>query len=193
MYLGDMPSNAPVRAIPGLGTKVPVWVLGSSLYGAQLAAYLGLPYAFASHFAPDMLEEALHVYRSSFRPSDSLAAPYAVVAVNVCAADTDEEAEYLRSSQLRAFANIITNNRGKLPRPVENIEAQIAVPILERAKDMLRCSAVGGPKTLRAQLTAHIQRFQPDEIMATGMIHNHAARVRSFEIAANVFSDLIDK
>ncbi len=191
-FLGDMPETAPVRAVPGIGTKVPVWILGSSLYGAQLAAHFGLPYAFASHFAPDMLEEALYVYRDRFEPSEHLAEPYAIVAASVCAADTDEEAEYLRSSQLQAFANIITNKRGRLPLPVDDIEEKVAPQVLSQAKRMLSCSANGSPETVRTQLQAIIKNFKPDELMVTGLIHDHAARLRSFEIAAKVLSQLID-
>ncbi|SFJ53135.1 LLM class flavin-dependent oxidoreductase [Celeribacter neptunius] len=190
-YLGDMPERAPVRAIPGMGTHVPVWILGSSLYGAQLAAHFGLPYAFASHFAPDMLGEALHVYRSTFQPSDALAEPYAVMAASVCAAESDEEATYLRSSQLQAFANIVTNNRGKLPKPsLENV-TNMPSPVRSQVDRMLSCAAVGGRDTVHAQITALIERYQPDELMVTGMIHDQAARIRSFEIAAEVMTALI--
>lgn len=191
-YLGDMPDTAPVRAIPGIGTHVPVWILGSSLYGAQLAAYLGLPYAFASHFAPDLLEEALHVYRERFRPSDTLSRPYAMIAAGVYAAETDAEAEFLRSSQLLSFANILTNNRGKLPRPTDDPAARIRPHVMEQARHMLSCSATGSPAAIRAQLGAIIDRYRPDELMVTGMIHDHAARVRSFDIAADVLSGLVE-
>ncbi len=191
-YLGDMPETAPVRAIPGMGTHVPVWILGSSLYGAQMAAYFGLPYAFASHFAPALLGEALEVYRRNFQPSASLAQPYAILAAGVCAAETDAEATYLRSSQVMAFANIITNSRGKLPPPVENVETRIAPQVLARAQEMLSCSATGGPATLKTQLGAIIDRYQPDEVIVTGMIHDHAARVRSIEIAASVLQEFCD-
>lgn len=191
MYLGDMPSNAPVRALPGMGTNVPVWILGSSLYGAQLAAYLGLPYAFASHFAPDMLEEALHVYRTRFQPSETLSEPYVMVAANLCAAETDAEADYLRTTQLQAFANIITNNRGKLPRPSADFASRTPPALAAQVNHMLRCSAVGGPRKLRSGLQEILDRYQPDELMATGMIHDHQARLRSFDIAAGVMADLV--
>lgn len=189
-YLGDVPENTSVRAIPGMGTHVPVWILGSSLYGAQLAAYLGLPYAFASHFAPDLLGQALEVYRGTFRPSKFLSKPHAMLSAAVCAADTDAEARYLRSSQLLAFANILTNNRGKLPHPTRDVAATVAQQILTRAEQMLSCSATGSPETIRSELAAIIDRYQPDELIVTGMIHDHAARVRSFEIAAVVLADL---
>lgn len=189
-FLGKAPKNAQVRAIPGMGTHVPVWILGSSLYGAQLAAYLGLPYAFASHFAPDMLEQALQVYRGTFRPSKAWPKPYAIVAAGVHAAETDEEATYLRSSQLLAFANILTNARGKLPRATRDVAARVSPPVLAQAEQMLSCSASGAPKTIRKQFAAIIDRYKPDELMVTGMIHEHAARVRSFEIAAEVLKGL---
>ncbi|CUH65578.1 Alkanal monooxygenase alpha chain [Thalassovita gelatinovora] len=189
-YLGDMPERAPVRAIPGMGTHVPVWLLGSSLYGAQLAAYMGLPYVFASHFAPDMLEEALYVYRENFRPSGALSRPYAMIAAGVFAAETDAEAERLRSSQLLSFANIITNNRGKLPYPTDDLAAKITPQVMARARHMSSCSATGSPSAIKTQLGAIIDKYRPDELMVTGMIHDHSARVRSFEIAAGVLSEL---
>ena len=192
-YFSDLPDSAPVRAIPGVGTHIPVWILGSSLYGAQLAAYLGLPYAFASHFAPAMLEQALHTYRSTFRPSDRLAQPYVVVAAGVCAADTDAEAAYLRSSQLLAFARLRTGQPGKLPRPVHSVEREIPGPVLGQVQQALSCSATGSAITVRAQLHSLIAAYEPDELMVTGMIHDHAARVRSFQIAAQVLTELTDQ
>lgn len=191
-YLGDMPEAAQVRAIPGMGTHVPVWILGSSLYGAQLAAILGLPYAFASHFAPDALEEALYVYRQNFRPSEHLSQPYAMIAAGVCVADTDEEAAYLRSSQLQGFVNILTNNRGKMPRPSADIRDRVPLHILARAEHMASVSAVGSPDTVKARFAQLIDRYQPDEIMVTGMIHDQAARIRSFEMAAEVLKEMVD-
>ncbi|MEC9402394.1 MAG: LLM class flavin-dependent oxidoreductase, partial [Pseudomonadota bacterium] len=124
-YFRPASETSRVRAIPGEGTQVPIWILGSSLYGAQLAAAFGLPYAFASHFAPDMLEEALEIYRATFQPSPQLARPHVMVAAGVFAADTDEEADYLRSSQLLAFARLRMGTPGKLPLPVENVPAEI--------------------------------------------------------------------
>lgn len=187
-YLGDAPGH--VQAIPGTGTNVPVWILGSSTFGAQLAAYLGLPYAFASHFAPTHLEEALQVYRRTFRPSDRLAKPHVMIAVGVSAAATDEEATYLRSSQLLAFARLRTGRPGQLPRPTRDL-SDIPAPILEQASYALSCSAVGSPATVRRELTALIARHQPDEIIITGMMHDHTARVRSLQIAADILSDLV--
>ncbi len=189
-YLGDMPEDAPVRAIPGLGTHVPVWILGSSLYGAQLAAYFGLPYAFASHFAPAMLEEALDTYRATFRPSVHLAAPHAMMAAGVCAADTDAEAAFLRSSQILAFARLRMGRPGKLPRPVADVAAEVPAPMLRQVEQALSCSAHGSAATIQTQLAALIDRYTPDELMITGMIHDPTARLRSFEIAADVLRGL---
>lgn len=192
-YLGDTPDSAKVRAIPGSGTHVPVWILGSSLYGAQLAAHLGLPYAFASHFAPDQLAQALKIYRASFQPSEHLKQPYAMMAAGVCAAETDAEAEYLRSSQYLAFANLRTGKPGKLPHPIHDIASQIPAPILDGVKHALSCSATGSAETVKNRLASLIDTYQPDEIMVTGMIHDNAARVRSFQIAAEILADFLTK
>ncbi|RGP38208.1 LLM class flavin-dependent oxidoreductase [Pseudotabrizicola alkalilacus] len=189
-YFDTPAENAAVQAIPGAGTHVPVWILGSSLYGAQLAAYLGLPYAFASHFAPAMLEDALATYRAAFRPSRFLAQPYAMMAAGVCAADTDAEAQFLRTSQMLAFARLRTGKPGKLPRPVTDIEAQIPPQVMHGVEAALSVAAVGSRATLRRELAAMIERYQPDELMVTGMIHDHTARLRSFEIAAEVLTEL---
>jgi len=189
-YLGEVPEDARVRAVPGAGTHVPVWILGSSLFGAQLAAYLGLPYAFASHFAPAMLEEALQIYRSTFQPSEHLERPHVMVAAGVCAADSDAEAEFLRSSQLLAFARLRTGRPGKLPRPVRDLGAEIPAPVLAQVQQALSVSAVGAPATLRGRFDAILDRYQPDELMVTGAVHDPAARIRSFEIAAEVLSGL---
>jgi luciferase family oxidoreductase group 1 len=189
-YFGDASDDMRIRAVPGQGTHVPVWILGSSLYGAQLAAYLGLPYAFASHFAPAMLEDAIATYRSTFRSSQWLAKPYFMLAAGVCAAATDDEAIYLRSSQMLAFARLRTGRPGKLPHPVGDLSAEISAPVLAQVKQALSCSATGSPETVRRELAALIERYQPDEVMVTGMIHNHAARTRSFAIAAEALSDI---
>ena len=188
-YLGDMPDTAPVRAIPGVGTHVPVWILGSSLYGAQLAAYLGLPYAFASHFAPAMLAEALDIYRRSFRPSVHLDRPHVMIAAGVCAAETDAEAAYLRSSQVLAFARIMTGRPGKLPAPTHDLGA-IPAPVMAQVQGALAVSATGSPATVRDRLEAILAAYRPDEVIVTGMIHDHQARLRSFQIAAEVLAGL---
>jgi len=189
-YFKDAPDNAPVRAIPGSGTHVPVWILGSSLYGAQLAAFLGLPYAFASHFAPDMLEQAISVYRSTFRPSETLASPYVMMAAGVCAARSDEEAEFLKTSQYLAFASLRTGKPGKLPLPTHDLARMVPAPVLAQVKHALSVSATGSEETVKIKLETLIDKYQPDELMVTGMIHEHAARVRSFEIAARVLAEL---
>ncbi|MCL4676555.1 MAG: LLM class flavin-dependent oxidoreductase, partial [Pararhodobacter sp.] len=189
-YLGDAPDTARVRAIPGTGTHVPVWILGSSLYGAQLAAHFGLRYAFASHFAPAMLEQALAVYRQTFRPSPWLARPYAMIAAGVCAAETDAEAQYLRTSQILAFARLRAGNPGTLPHPVADITAEVPPQVLAQVNAALSCSACGAPETIREQLAALVARHRPDEIMVTGMIHDHTARLRSFEVAADALRGL---
>ena len=189
-YFDEASAEARIRAFPGQGTHVPVWVLGSSLYGAQLAAHIGLPYAFASHFAPAMLENAIATYRTTFRPSRWLAKPYFMMAAGVCAAETDEEALYLRSSQLLAFARLRTGRPGQLPRPVADLSAEVSAPVMAQVKQALSCSATGGPETVRRELGALFAKYQPDEMMVTGMIHDHAARLKSFEISAEALSDI---
>lgn len=190
-YLDEAPTGAQIRAIPGQGTHVPVWVLGSSLYGAQLAAHLGLPYAFASHFAPEMLEQAIEEYRTRFQPSQTLAKPYFMLAAGVCAADTIEEAAHLRTSQLLAFARLRTGRPGPLPRPVEDVTTEVSAQVLAQVEHALSCSATGDAETVHAELGALIAKYQPDEIMVTGMIHDHAARLKSFEIAAAALRDIV--
>ena len=189
-YLDDPAEGMPVRAVPGGGTHVPVWMLGSSLFGAQLAAYLGLPYAFASHFAPALLGEALATYRETFRPSKWLERPYAMMAAGVCAAETDAEAVYLRSSQILAFARLRTGRPGKLPRPTHDLDAEIPGAVMAQVEQALSCSATGSAETIRRQLAALINRYRPDELMITGMIHDHAARLRSVAMTAEVLKSL---
>jgi luciferase family oxidoreductase group 1 len=184
-YLGPPQADTRVHAFPGQGTEVPVWILGSSLYGAQLAAYLGLPYAFASHFAPAMLEDAALTYRSTFRPSQWLDAPHFMLAAGVCG----DEATYLRSSQVLAFARLRTGKPGRLPAPQHDL-TEIPLQVMAGVDEALSCSAVGAPATVQRRLAALIDRYQPDEIMLTGMIHDHAARLRSFEIAAKAMRGL---
>lgn len=188
-YLGQTDPAARVRAIPGQGTDVPVWILGSSLYGAQLAAYLGLPYAFASHFAPAQLQAAVQTYRSTFRASQWLDKPYFMLLAGVCGADTDAEAEYLRSSQILAFARLRMGQPGKLPRPVHDL-AEVPEQMRAQVDEALSCAAVGSPASLRTGLGQLIAQYQPDEIMLTGMIHDHAARLHSFALAAQAMRGL---
>lgn len=189
-YLGDAQPDAPVGAHPGQGTHVPIWILGSSLYGAQLAAHLGLPYAFASHFAPDALEQAVAIYRDRFQPSPQLDRPHYMLAVNVFAADSDAEGARLRTSMQQAFARLRSGRPSKLPRPVDDIAAEIGADMARAVDHALRISAVGSPDTVRRQLGALIERHAPDEVILTGQIHDHAARLRSFAIAAEVLDEM---
>lgn len=188
--LGPERPGAVVRALPGEGTGVPVWILGSSLFGAQLAAHLGLPYAFASHFAPDDLEQALAVYRARFRPSDREPAPRAMMAINVFAADQAAEASYLRTTMQLAFARLRSGMPGKLPRPVRDLDAEIPPGLRAGVDRALRISAIGDRGQVRDQMAALIAAYAPDEVILTGQIHDHGARLRSFEIAAEVMREL---
>ena len=189
-YLGDPRPGAPVAAHPGQGTHVPVWILGSSLYGAQLAAHLGLPYAFASHFAPDALDQAVRIYRDRFEPSAHLDRPYFMLAANVFAADTDEEGAHLRTSMQQAFANLRSGKPGKLPAPVGDIESTIGADMTRAVNHALRISATGAKTSVRAALADMMERFAPDEMILTGQIHDAEARQRSFQIAAEILSDM---
>ena len=186
-YMGDPQPDQPVRAFPGQGSKVPVWMLGSSLYGAQLAAALGLPYAFASHFAPDDMIQALALYRAQFRPSQFLAKPYVMLGLNVVAADTDEEAKFLFTSLQQAFVNLRTGNPGQLPPPMHDATSYFADPrIGAMLKSVLSLAQVGSPATVRAGVEAFIAQHQPDELMVTGQIFDHAQRLRSYEILSQL-------
>jgi len=184
-YLGDPSPEQSLHAIPGEGTHVPIWILGSSLYGAQLAAQAGLPYAFASHFAPAMLAEAAELYRSRFRPSPWLDAPYFMMAMNVFAGETDAEGAYLKSSMQQAFAALRTGRRGRFPRPVEDVTKVVDPALLAQIENAFAITATGGPATVRAQMAALIERFAPDEVMIAAQIHDPAKRIRSVEIAAD--------
>ena len=190
-YFSDDAAQAPIQAVPGAGTQVPVWILGSSLYGAQLAAYLGLPYAFASHFAPAQLADAAATYRATFRPSVWLQRPYFMMAVGVCAADTAAGAEFLRSSQILAFARLRSGRPGKLPYPVADVTAEVQPEIMRGVAEALSCSATGSPDMVQRQMAALIAQYQPDEVMVTGMIHEQTARIRSLAITAEVLSGMI--
>jgi luciferase family oxidoreductase group 1 len=184
----DPPEPAAVRAVPGEGLEVPVWILGSSLFGAQLAAMLGLPYAFASHFAPDALDEALHVYRSTFRPSKHLTDPYVICGFNVFAADTDEEAEQLATSMQQAFVALRTGNPGKFKPPVPGYLDTLSPPYRATIDNVLSCSAIGSPSRVREQVEAFVARTRADELMITSQVFEHQARLRSYELLAQCFS-----
>ena len=185
-YFDPAEPGQALRAVPGEGLDVPVWILGSSTYGAQLAAALGLPYAFASHFAPAMMMEAVALYRERFRPSARLAAPYVMLGVNVVAADSDREARRLFSSLQQAFLNLRSGRPGKLPPPVDDLEARLDPRGRAMLDNALACSVVGGPETVREGIAVLADRTGADELMVTAQIFDHAARRRSFEILASV-------
>lgn len=175
-----------VRAIPGVGLNVPVWILGSSLYGAQLAAALGLPYAFASHFAPAQMMQAIDLYRTSFRPSAGLAKPYVMAGFNVFAADTDDEAQIRATSMQQAFVNLRSGHPSRLPPPVEGYLSSLGPPERTLLDNVLSCAAIGSHATVLRELKAFIARTGADELMITSQIFDHAARLRSYEITAEV-------
>ncbi|MFI0395793.1 LLM class flavin-dependent oxidoreductase [Paracoccus jiaweipingae] len=183
-YLGPARPGAAVQAHPGQGTNVPVWILGSSLYGAQLAAALGLPYAFASHFAPFALDQALQTYRTRFRAGLTSDTPRFMLAVNVIAADTDAEAELLATSIRQSFARLRMGRPGLMPPPRADWDRDIPAPVRQQVEAALSITACGGPDRVGAQLAALIARYQPDELILTGQIHDFAARKHSFDIAA---------
>ncbi len=189
-YLGPAAADATIRAIPGEGTKVPVWILGSSLFGAALAAALGLPYAFASHFAPAQLHEAIALYRSRFQPSAQLARPYVMLGYNVFAAPSDAEAKLLASSMAQAFLALRRGRPGQLPAPVPDYLEQLPAPDQALLGQIMAASAIGGPDTVMRRLREFIATTQPDELIITSQIHDPAARRRSYEITAEVHARL---
>ena len=180
--------EAKVRAIPGEGQQIPIWILGSSLFGAQLAAMLGLPYAFASHFAPALLDEALHVYRANFKPSEQLDRPYVMLGFNVFAAETGEEAELLATSLMQAFVALRTGRPGQLQAPVPGYLDSLPPTGRRMLDDLLSCSANGDPEKVRSSIEAFVARTGADELMITSQIFDHRARLRSYEIAAQAIS-----
>ncbi|HTV78396.1 MAG TPA: LLM class flavin-dependent oxidoreductase [Steroidobacteraceae bacterium] len=185
-YLEPAVAGQAVRAIPGEGTRVPLWILGSSLFGASLAAALGLPFAFASHFAPDALMPALEIYRSRFKPSKQLQRPHAMVAANVIAAPTDAEARYLFTSLQQAFVRLRRGQPGPLPAPVSAIASVVSEAELAGLGQALECSFVGDTATIERGLRDFLKRTAADELIISGHIHDHQARLRSFELAARV-------
>lgn len=188
--LGPVQPGQFLQAVPGADTNVPLWILGSSLFGAQLAAMLGLPYAFASHFAPDALMRALQVYRDNFKPSEQLAAPHAMIGVNVIAADTDEEARFLFTTPQQSFTNLFRGTRGKLQPPIADIESYWSPSEKVQASNMLGCSVVGSPQSIREGLARLIEKTGADELMVASAIYDHGARLRSYEILADVWKEL---
>jgi luciferase family oxidoreductase group 1 len=194
--LAPSKSGQGVRAVPGRGTEVPIWILGSSTFGAELAAGLGLPYAFASHFAPDALFDALEIYRKMFKPSKQAHAskqpgpsnqlrPHAMVGVNIVAADTDEEARRLFTTLQQSFTNLLRGSPGQLQPPINNIEDYWTPPEKHRAMSMLKYSIVGSPETVRRELESFGALTKADELMIVSSIYDHSARIRSYELVAD--------
>jgi luciferase family oxidoreductase group 1 len=185
-FLAPVQPGQVIQAVPGGGLNVPLWILGSSTFGAQLAAHLGLPYAFASHFAPDALMEALAVYRERFQPSTQLEKPYAMIGVNVVAAETDEEARYLFTTVQQAFTNLARGRPGPQQPPIKDIEQYWSPSEKLRASHMLKYAVVGAPDTVREGLHRLGSTTQADELMVVSNIYDHPRRVRSYEIVAEV-------
>lgn len=187
MYFEPAKAGQPVRAVPGAGIEVPVWILGSSLFGARLAAALGLPYAFASHFAPDAMDEALALYRRDFRPSARLAKPHAMLGINVIAAESDAEARRLFTTQQQSFINLRRGMPGLIPPPIDDIENYWTPTEKFGVERALACSVVGDARSVREGLAAFVARHRPDELMITANVFEHALRRRSYELVAGVW------
>ena len=183
-YFDDVQPGQAVKAIPGAGLHVPIWILGSSTYGAQVAAHFGLPYAFASHFAPEALMQALHAYKTLFKPSSQQAKPHAGVGVNIVAADTDEEAHYLFTTHQQHATRMRRNTRGMLPPPIDDIETFWTPYEKVSVSEQLSCSVVGSLETVRRGLQDLVEKTGADELIMAGQIFDHKARLKSFEIAA---------
>jgi len=190
-YFQPATPDQAVQAVPGAGLKVPIWILGSSLYGAQVAAYLGLPFAFASHFAPAMMMPAMAIYRERFRPSEQLAAPNVMLGVTVVAAQSDEEARFLFSSLQQSTLNNRIGRPGRIPPPVENFEARLDPYARAILHDAYACAIVGGPETVGRGLADFSRRTGADELMVTANLFDHVKRKRSFEIVAEVHGGMI--
>ena len=188
-YFAPVQPGQAVQAVPGGGLEVPVWILGSSLFGARLAAALGLPYAFASHFAPAALDEALAIYHRDFRPSARLKQPHAMLALNVIGADSRAEARMLFTTQQQSFVRLRRGEPGLVPPPIDDIEAFWTPAEKAMVAESLACAVVGDQADLREGIAAFIDRHRPDELLLTGNIFDHAARRHSFALAANAFID----
>src|SRR5688572_33043121 len=188
--LAPAKSGQAVRAVPGAGTEVPIWILGSSTFGAELAASLGLPYAFASHFAPDALFAALDIYRTRFKPSKQLDHPYAMVGVNVVTAETDEEARRLFTTIQQSFTNLVRGAGGKLQAPIDNIDEYWSPAEKHHASHMLKYSIVGSQETVRRGLEDFLGVTKADELMIVTSIYDHSARVRSYELVAELVGSM---
>ncbi len=185
-YFDPAAPNQKIRAVPGAGLRVPIWLLGSSLFSAQLAAELGLPFAFASHFAPADMMQALHLYRAQFKPSSQLDRPYAMLGLNVVVAETDVQARYLFSSVQQSFTNLRRGTPGQIPPPIDDIDAYWSPQEKASASMTLLCSAVGSPEAVERGVLRFIEVAQPDEIITTAHIYDHSSRLRSFELLAEI-------
>ncbi|WP_130618580.1 LLM class flavin-dependent oxidoreductase [Dyella amyloliquefaciens] len=189
-YFEPATPEQPVRAVPGAGIEVPVWLLGSSLFSARLAAAMGLPFAFASHFAPDAMDEALALYRRDFRPSARLQAPYAMLGINVVAAGSDAEARRLFTTQQQSFINLRRGRPGLIPPPIDDIETYWTPTEKFGVERALACAVVGDATTVKEGLEAFVARHRPDELMITANVFEHEARCHSFEVAAKLMQGL---
>jgi luciferase family oxidoreductase group 1 len=187
-YFAPVEPGQRIVAIPGAGLQVPLWILGSSLFGAQVAAALGLPFAFASHFAPAAMMDAIAIYRQRFRASAQLQRPYVMLGFNVFAADSDEEARFLATSMQQAFVNLRLGTPTQLPPPVSGYEEQLPDNARAVLADVLACSAIGSPATVDKAVRDFVRRTSPDELMLTSQMFDHTARLRSFEIAAQLLA-----
>lgn len=192
-YLEPLHSGQRIQAVPGTGLRVPIWLLGSSLFSAQLAAVLGLPFAFASHFAPGDLMQALEIYRHKFKPSRQLDRPYAMIGVNVFAADTDKEAQRQFTSVQQAFINLRRGTPGPVPASIDNIADYASDFELAQIGHALAYSAVGSVETVERELRAILEKTKPDELMLAGHFHDHAARLHSFELTARILKEWVDR
>ncbi|MGC1482153.1 MAG: LLM class flavin-dependent oxidoreductase [Candidatus Acidiferrum sp.] len=190
-YFEPAGRNQKIRAVPGAGLRVPIWLLGSSLFSAQLAAKLGLPFAFASHFAPADMMQALDLYRTRFQPSRQLDRPYAMLGVNVVVAETDAEAQYLFTSIQQSFTNLRRGVPGQIPPPIHDIDSFWSPAEKASASMTLLCSVIGSPENAERRLLNFIELTQPDEIITTAHIYDHAARLRSFELLAGIRARLV--
>ena len=188
-FMSDQPRQH-VKAVPGTGAKVPVWILGSSLFGAQLAAMLGLPYAFASHFAPAQMMQAIEIYRATFKPSEQLAEPYVMLGYNVFAADSDDEAAVLATSMQQAFVNLRSGRPTQLPPPKPGYYEQVGPAERALLDSVLACTAIGSPQRVRDAMKAFVERTGADELMITSQMYDHQHRRRSYELTAGVRNSL---
>ena len=187
-FLGAAAPGQKVRAVPGEGTKVPLWILGSSLYGAQLAAMLGLPFGFASHFAPAQMEQAIDIYRSRFQASETLSDPYVMLGFNVCAAPSEEEAIYLRSSAIKSFLRMRAGNPTRLPPPEKGFEKTLSESENRMLSEMSKASVVGSSAVVREGIDSFVKRTGADELIITCQIYEHEKRLQSYSIVADTGS-----